>query len=158
MIKEMNLNQSRREKDIVRSILCGRYSHIDHEWGVIFDIFDIFGFAKVDENDELIPFDQIITKDFLEEHSNEILDKLPADNVYHEYLNYMVLGALIIDRKAKMPQELKERILQALSWEAELTWRWKWIDKEKEKDFLTERKNLIESFRQLIVDYPSKKT
>ncbi len=117
MIKEMNLNQSRREKDIVSSILCGHYSHIDHEWGVIFDIFDIFGFAKVDENDELIPFDQIITKDFLEEHSNEILDKLPADNVYHERLNYMVLGALIIDRKAKMPQELKERILQALSWE-----------------------------------------
>ncbi len=70
----------------------------------------------------------------------------------------MVLGALIIDKKAKMPQELKERILQVLSWEAELTWRWKWIDKEKEKDFLEERKNLIESFRQLIVDYPSKKT
>ena len=148
----MNLNQSSKEKDIVNKIICSRYSHIDHEWGVIFDIYDIFGFARADD------LDQVITKDFLEENSNEILDKLPADNVYHEHLNYMVLGALIIDKKAKMPQELKERILQALSWEAELTWRWKWIDKEKEKDFLEERKNLIESFRQLIVDYPSKKT
>ena len=154
----MNLNQSRREKDIVSSILCGRYSHIDHEGAVKSDILEIFELDWFDDNDDPIPLKELITKDFLEEHSNEILDKLPTDNVYHEHLNYMVLGALIIDRKAKMPQELKERILQALSWEAELTWRWKWIDKEKEKDFLEERKNLIESFRQLIVDYPSKKT
>jgi hypothetical protein len=150
-----DMSQSRKVQEIVESILYSDIGSLDHERGVIFDIFDIYGYLRVDEDDKLPSIDEIITKDFLDKYSHEILDKLPADNEYHKHINHLVLAALIIDKKAKMPQDLKERLLHGISWEAELKWRWRALDKEKEKKFLNERKQLIASFRKILEDYPT---
>jgi hypothetical protein len=100
-------------------------------------------------------FEEFLTKDILERHYSEILNNIPADNEYHDHLKFMVFGALILLTNAKMPQDLKKRILHAIKWDAELKWRWRAIDKEEQKEFLNERKNLIASFRQLVEEYPS---
>ena len=112
----------------------------------------------MDDNGEPIPLEQLIKRELLEDHYNEILEKLPTDNEYHDHLNHMVLSALIIDRKAKMPRDLKKRILHHVNWDVELKWRWKAINKEKEKKLLEERKKLIESFKQIIADYNDDET
>jgi hypothetical protein len=156
--KMKKVNQPSKDRSVANSILYSNIGSLDHERGVIFDIFDIYGYLRVDEDGKLPSIEKIITKDFLEEHSLEILDKLPADNEYHKHLNHLVLAVLIIDKKAKMPQELKERLLHAISWNAELKWRWRALDKKEQKEFLDERKNLIASFKKVIKEYPSNKT
>jgi hypothetical protein len=151
------MTQSNKDQDIIWSILHPEFSNMNHEWSVVSNIVNICGLKWDNWNnaDESISFEEFLTREILESHYDKILEKLPSDNEYHDHLNHMVLGALIVREKAKMPKELKERILHHINWDAELKWRWKTIDKEKQKDFLEERKKLIDSFRHLILNYQS---
>jgi hypothetical protein len=147
----LNSNEIDNANDILLDLLLN-YG-LDHEWALYKIILNVCGF----HDDEIIngPIPPNNLNKALLESCYERIINIPNDHEYAECLKYIVLGALILALNAKITNRLREKIIKATDWDAELKWRWKTIDKEKQKDFLQERKKLIDSFRQLILNYQS---
>lgn len=92
---------------------------------------------------------RVLTRDKFQEHFDEILELIEnwAPD-YPEYNNiaYHVLGVFILELGAKLPRDLRERIVEATDWniDKKINWPKKWI-------FL--RKFYLSDLREKILDH-----
>ncbi|MFX0060273.1 MAG: hypothetical protein ACFE8J_18405 [Candidatus Heimdallarchaeota archaeon] len=144
-------------KEILSAIKHG-YG-LDHEWAVLKSIIGKCGLKF----ERYLEDSSILTKEILESHFNDILKEAKKDG-----LEYLVLGALIIETGSILPEQIKNRILEISNIDFEKKWRWQWFEEkdkqiyskrtlESRRKFLKERDALLKTYHNMIQNYQSEK-
>ena len=140
----------------------------DDESDVLWNLLEICGF----DSEEVERIEEEIDEKILEDAENSVIealsDSLPElvptrENLnsqlldpYSElyvllsrceigYLEFLILGVLILKTGAILPPELKDKILKTAAWETD-EWRWK-------EEFKEERKEALQYFRSKIENH-----
>ena len=138
------------EKNIINKILTG-YG-LDHEWAVFREIIETCG---LNFDDEYIENEALLTPDLLESHYDDILKLIQnkelafKDLPYSDRLIYMVLGALIVLTNAKLPVDLRQKIIDSADWGFELKNRWRKVDDE----FIEKREKILTFFQERLKNH-----
>ena len=144
----MEINE---EKRILDGILLG--VGLDHEYPILEEI--VRNVFKVKLRDFYTWVDICLTKELLEKEENLLLiENLKMENEYLESLKYMILGALILKKKARINESLAKRILASINWDLELKMRWvsDYGNLERKK-YMDMRENLLIDFKALFNTY-----
>lgn len=98
--------------------------------------------ALSDSLPELVPTREDLNAQLLDPYSelNVLLSRCEIG-----YLDFLILGVLILKTGAVLPPELKEKILKTAAWETD-EWRWK-------EEFKKERKRVLQYFRSKIENH-----
>ena len=127
----------------------------DDESDVLWTLLEICGFdseefedlvedddSSIDDLPELIPTRENLNAQLLDPYSelNVLLSRCEIG-----YLEFLILGVLILRTGAILPPELKKRILKTAAWETD-EWRWK-------EEFKEERKKALQYFRSKIENH-----
>lgn len=98
--------------------------------------------ALSDSLPELVPTREDLNAQLLDPYSelNILLSRCEIG-----YLDFLILGVLILKTGAVLPPELKEKILKTAAWETD-EWRWK-------EEFKEERKKALQYFRSKIENH-----
>lgn len=137
--------------DILHGIISG-YG-LDHEWAVYEEIIQICGL----DFEQFIEDETLLTKELLESHYDDVLLKYPYDKENPEYFKILypiVLGAVILKIGARLPEDLREIIVNLNLWELELKKRWRSVDDE----FLNKRRKILKHLEGKIRDHTSGKS
>ena len=114
--------------------------------------FDSEGYEDLIEDDDF----SILTNDLpelvptREDLNAQLLDPYSELNVLLSrceigYLDFLILGVLILKTGAVLPPDLKVKILKTAAWETD-EWRWK-------EEFKKERKRVLQYFRSKIENH-----
>ncbi|MFX1281323.1 MAG: hypothetical protein ACFFA3_18370 [Promethearchaeota archaeon] len=120
----------------------------DDEFDVELTIYKLIGYKYPDYKDdapESLPPRELLEKHLLDPSSK--LRKL-LDDCKIGYLEFLILGGLILKTGATLPEKLKEKILKTAQWKIEKD-RWKYTDNE----FKKLRKDFLEDFREKIENH-----
>ena len=115
--------------------------------------FDVEGYERIVEDDnffdnddipDLVPTRENLNAQLLDPHSelNNLLSRCEIG-----YLDFLILGVLILKTGAVLPPELKAKILKTAAWETE-EWRWKGLPllfKEQRKKTLKDLRSRIKN-------------
>ena len=131
--------------------ICGfdfeKYERIEEE--IDKKLYDTGGYTKLAEDDyynillneypELLPTRENLNAQLLDPNSelNNLLSRCEIG-----YLDFLILGVLILKTGAIIPPELKAKILKTAAWETD-EWRWKGLPKL----FKEQRKEILKDFR-----------
>ncbi len=98
--------------------------------------------ALSDSLPDLVPTREDLNAQLLDPYSelNVLLSRCEIG-----YLDFLILGVLILKTGAVLPPELKEKILKTAAWETD-EWRWK-------EEFKEERKKALQYFRSKIENH-----
>ena len=138
------------KSEILNGIIHG-YG-LDHEWAVFREIIEICGL----DFDEFIDDETLLTKELLESHYDDILVNDPYDENNPEYFKLLypiVLGAIILQIGARLPNDLQKKINDLDIWDIELKQRWR---RSNEYD-LENKINARTEFQEMIRNYESGK-
>lgn len=121
----------------------------DDEADIITEILEICGFEFSEDpyvyldNDgpDLLPTKEMLEKQL--EPNSRLMRHLDTCEV--GYLEYLILGAFILQTGIKLPEALKEKILKTADWKTE-EWRWK----DASESFKEERKKVLKDFQEKI--------
>ena len=117
----------------------------DDEFDVEMTIYKIIGYEYPEYEDdapEPIPPRELLEKQLLDPKS-ELRDLLNDCKI--GYLEFLIIGGLVLKTGAELPEELKEKILKTAQWENKKD-RWKYTS----GDFIEMRKNFLMDFQQKI--------
>lgn len=132
----------------------------DDESDVLWNLLRICEFNVVDYNSIIEDADfNPVTDDFppllptREDLSAQLLEPYSKLNVLLSqcrigYLEFLILGTLILKTGAVLPSGLKEKILKTAAWETD-EWRWEEVPEEVKM----ERKKNLQDFRSKIENY-----
>lgn len=128
----------------------------DDEADVKIDILEICGYEISedpyiyldDDGPELLPTRKMLEKQL--KSNSRLMRHLDICEV--GYLEYLILGAFILQTGAKLPDDLREKILKTADWKTE-EWRWK----DATESFKNERRKVLRDFQNKIQNHkPSK--
>jgi hypothetical protein len=89
----------------------------------------------------------LLTREILEMHFDELLEIVERMN---HHVAYLILGVLILKTGSKMPDLLREKLIESADWRRERE-LWKYADEE----FLKERKEILLDFQEKIKNHKS---
>ena len=141
----------KEDNEILESIKLGL--GLDHESSIIESI--VRSVFKVRVRDYYNWLENSLTKELLENQENlSLIEKLKMENDYLESLKYMILGALVLKKKARIKKTLAKRILDSINWDLELRMRWisDYGNLERKK-YMDMRENLLADFKALFNAY-----
>ncbi len=90
--------------------------------------------------------DKISFLEIFEAHFDKLLEKV---NWMDHYIAYLVLGYLILKTGSNLPDDLREKIIDAGDWENDRK-EWKMEDTDEDREFLDDRKEILLDFQEKI--------
>ncbi len=124
----------------------------DDEADVKIDILEICGYEISedpyiyldDDRPELLPTRKMLEKQL--KSNSRLMRHLDICEV--GYLEYLILGSFILQTGAKLPDDLREKILKTADWKTE-EWRWK----DSTESFKNERRKVLRDFQNKIQNH-----
>ena len=88
----------------------------------------------------------LLSKEIFEAHFDKLLEKV---NRMDHYIAYLILGYLILKTGSNLPDDLREKIIEAGDWENDRK-DWKMEDTDEDREFLDDRKEILLDFQEKI--------